>query len=141
MGVISKLPGIKGNLVGLGSRTFGRGPGRILGCPERRFRRRPRRRCRRRFGRRCRRLRCRLALWQELGAIDIVLEEVAREFDGEDPLRPIMRGIVETTRKKLTDLHEVLSAVQPLELSEPGEEALDLVRTYFESGKRLMSSL
>ena len=82
-----------------------------------------------------------VSLWEELRAIDIVLEEVAREFDGEDPLRPIMRGVVETTRKKLTDLHEVLSSRDPIELKEPGEEALHLARTYFENGKRLMNSL
>jgi len=81
-----------------------------------------------------------VSLWEELRAIDIVVAEVAEEFDGEDPLRPIMRGIVETTRKKLTDLHEVLSSPDSIELKEPGEEALDLVRTYFENGKRLMSS-
>jgi hypothetical protein len=69
-----------------------------------------------------------------------VPEELAPEFDGEDTLRPIMRGIVETTRKKPTDLHEVLSASEELELKEPDEEAMDLARTYFESGKRLMAS-
>ena len=50
-----------------------------------------------------------------VGAIDIVLNEVALEFEGEDPLIPTMRGIPETTRRKLTDLHEILSAHLPLE--------------------------
>ncbi len=82
-----------------------------------------------------------VSLWEELRAIDIVVDEVAAEFDGEDPLRPIMRGVVETTRKKLSDLHEVLAAVEELELKEPDEEAMDLARTYFENGVRLMGSI
>ena len=82
-----------------------------------------------------------VSLWEDLRAIDIVLEEVAREFDGEGPLRPIMRGIVAKTRKKLTDLHEVLSSREPVELKEPDEEALNLARTYFDNGRRLMNSL
>ncbi len=82
-----------------------------------------------------------VSLWEELRSIDIVLEEVAKEFDGEDPLRPIMRGVVEKTRKKLTDLHEVLTAAEELELKEPDEEAMDLARTYFENGVRLMGSI
>ena len=82
-----------------------------------------------------------VSLWQELRAIDIVLQEVADEFDGEDPLRPIMRGIVEKTRGKLTRLHELLAAVRPLELEEPDEEAMELVRTYFEKSWRLMASI
>jgi len=82
-----------------------------------------------------------VSLWEELRSIDIVLEEVAKEFDGEDPLRPIMRGVVEKTRRRLTDLHEVLSAAGEIELKEPDEEAMDLARTYFENGRRLMDSL
>ena len=58
-----------------------------------------------------------------------------------DPLRPIMRSIVEKTRGKLTSLHEVLSAGEPLELKEPDEEAMELARTYFEKGKQLMASI
>ena len=82
-----------------------------------------------------------VSLWEELRSIDIVLDEVAREFDGEDPLRPVMRAVVEKTRKMLMDLHEVLSAARPLELKEPDEEAMDLARTFFENGRRLMASL
>jgi len=79
--------------------------------------------------------------WQMLRAVDIVLDEVATEFEGEDPLRPVMRGIVEATRRKLKDLHEVLNAAEPLKLEEPDEETLALARTYFENGRRLMSGL
>lgn len=82
-----------------------------------------------------------VSLWQELRAIDLVLDEVAGEFEGEDSLRPVMRGLVEKTRAKLTSLHELLSATKPIELQEPDEEALDLARTYFDRGKQMMASL
>ena len=82
-----------------------------------------------------------VSLWEELRSIDKVLEEVAQDFDGEDPLRPVMRGIVEKARRKLANLHEVLAASGPLELKEPDEEALGLAWTYFENGRRLMAGL
>ena len=82
-----------------------------------------------------------VSLWQQLRSIDVVLHEVAQEFDGEDPLRPVMRGIVEETRRQLTALHAVFTAMEPLELKEPDEESLELARTYFEKGRRLMGGL
>jgi hypothetical protein len=82
-----------------------------------------------------------VSLWQELRSIDLVLDEVAEEFDGEDPLRPIMRGVVEKTRRDLTNLHEVLSVEEPLELPEPDEEEMALARIYFENGRKLMDRL
>ena len=64
-------------------------------------------------------------LHRRLRAIDVVLDEVAAEFDGEDPLGPVMRGVLEEARK-MTTLHAVLSAMEPLELKEPDEEALEI---------------
>ena len=80
-------------------------------------------------------------LWQDVRAVEIVLDEVAQEFDGEDPLRPVMRGILDRTRKKLSDLHELLSAIKPFELEEPDEDAMGLARTYFEKGLQLMERI
>jgi hypothetical protein len=80
-------------------------------------------------------------LWEELRSIESVLDEVAQEFDGEDPLRPIMRDVLDTTRKKLTDLHAALSESEPLELKEPDEEEMELARAYFENGRRLMERI
>jgi hypothetical protein len=80
-----------------------------------------------------------VSLWEELRSIDIVVDEVAKEFDGEDPLRPVMRGIMEKTRSKLVHLHATLAVIEPLELREPDDETLDLARTYFENGRRLMN--
>ena len=44
--------------------------------------------------------------WQKLRAAEQVIDEVAEEFDGEDPLLPVLRQMVEFTRAGLTDLHE-----------------------------------
>jgi hypothetical protein len=79
--------------------------------------------------------------WQDVRAIEIVLDEVAREFDGEDPLRTRMREILDGTKKKLIDLHKLLSQMEPFELQEPDEDAMDLARTYFEKGWELIGSL
>ena len=49
----------------------------------------------------------------------------------------VMRGVLEDTRKQLQDLHEVLSAVEPLDLPEP-EEEMELTRIYFRNGVPLM---
>jgi hypothetical protein len=76
-----------------------------------------------------------VSLWQELRALDRLLDEVALEFAGEDPLPPVMRGLVEETRHNLSNLHQVLRQMEPLELPEPDEEALELARTFFERGK------
>jgi len=80
-------------------------------------------------------------LWEDVRAIDTVVDSVAVEFDGEDPLRPIMRGVLEATRKKLTALHEYLSIEEPLALPEPSEEVMEIVQNYFDNGKRLMEGL
>jgi len=82
-----------------------------------------------------------LSLWRDLKAIDSVLDEVGREFNGEDTLRPVMRSLVEKTRGRLKDLHELVGAVKPLELQQADEESLDLARAYFENGRRLMASI
>lgn len=74
-------------------------------------------------------------------SVDIVLEEVAAEFGGEDPLRPITRGILEETRHDLTNLHEVLNALDALELMEPDEEEMKLARKYFDKGVELMDRI
>jgi hypothetical protein len=47
----------------------------------------------------------------------------------------------ETSRSKQLPfrLHELLSAAEPLDLQEPDEEAMELARSYFEGGRRLMA--
>lgn len=43
--------------------------------------------------------------WQELRAAEIVLDEVAGEFDGEDPLEPDSRQMLVEARAELEELH------------------------------------
>lgn len=84
---------------------------------------------------------CVAHLWDELMALDLVVAGVAEQFDGEDPLRPVMRGVLEKARLKLSTLHEFFSGKDAVEVTEPSEEALELVQTYFESGVRLMERI
>jgi hypothetical protein len=80
-------------------------------------------------------------LEEDFRAIDTVVQSLAVEFDGADPLRSIMGDVLETTRNNLTALHEYLSIEEPLEVPEPGEEVMEIVQTYFDNGKRLMESI
>ena len=69
------------------------------------------------------------ANWPELRALEIVLDEVAEEFGGEDVLKPRLRQDLEETKQKALDLH---TAVQdwagPFELPEPDAEAVEQIR-------------
>jgi len=80
-------------------------------------------------------------LWDEVNAIDVVLGEVAMELEGEDPLRPVMRGVLEQARRDLKLLHEFFSGKEAIEVTQPSEEALELVRVYFDKGVELYDRL
>jgi hypothetical protein len=61
--------------------------------------------------------------WRELRAVETVVEEVAQEFNGEDPLLPPVRNVLDKAHQELADLPELLVAVGvEVELSEPDEE-------------------
>jgi hypothetical protein len=67
--------------------------------------------------------------WQELRAAETVLEEVAEAFDGEDPLLPQVREVLDKTRRDLVQLHPLLSFVDvEVELPEPDEERVEFLR-------------
>jgi hypothetical protein len=69
------------------------------------------------------------ALWQEVRAVELVLEEVAREFEGTDPVRPAKREELDQLRAKLAALAEQLLFLEvAVEMTEPDEETLELVR-------------
>ncbi len=71
--------------------------------------------------------------WRELGAAKAVIEEVAEEFDGEDPVLPRVRQALEDTEERLRGVHKgLLDYVERFELPEPGEEALAEVRELME---------
>ncbi|MDO8615030.1 MAG: hypothetical protein Q7T33_04770 [Dehalococcoidia bacterium] len=46
--------------------------------------------------------------WREVLAIDAVVDEIKEEFGGEDPLVPVARGLLESIRASLAELHEQL---------------------------------
>jgi len=67
--------------------------------------------------------------WRELRSIELVLEEVAGEFDGEAPTRPWEREALDNGKKKLEELHLAAQAyVAPFELPGPDEEEMEQVR-------------
>ena len=49
--------------------------------------------------------------WQEVRAAEAVPEEVAAESDGEDPLVPAVRRILDKTRQDLVELQPLLGFV------------------------------
>ncbi len=68
--------------------------------------------------------------WAEMRAAEQVLAEAAEGFDGEEPLLPAARSVLDGIREELSDLHEqVKPHVGPFELPDPDEETLGLVRT------------
>ena len=69
--------------------------------------------------------------WQELRAAVMVLEEVAEAFDGEDPLLPPVREVLDKTRRDLVELHPLLDFVDvEAKLPEP-EERVEQLRQHW----------
>jgi hypothetical protein len=67
--------------------------------------------------------------WQELRAVETVLDEVAQEFDGEDPLVPPVRNVLDKAHQELADMPQFLGALHvEVELPEPDEERVDALR-------------
>ena len=67
--------------------------------------------------------------WQELRAVEIVLDEVAQEFDGEDPLDPEVRILLDTCRADLLDLKERIEPYTgKVKVDDPEEELLNRLR-------------
>ena len=67
--------------------------------------------------------------WEDMRAIEIVVEEVAAELGGEDPLKPLFREMLEHSKAGLTYLNGILEAVgSAVELQEPEEAELTKLR-------------
>ena len=67
--------------------------------------------------------------WQELPSIELVLEEVAEEFDGETPTRPWEREALDEGKKRLEELHFAAQTyVGPFKLPGPDKEEMEQVR-------------
>jgi hypothetical protein len=68
-------------------------------------------------------------LWRQLGAVELVVAEVAEAFDGEDPALPDVRELLDRARGQLNDVRlEVERYVGQLELEEPDEALVEKVR-------------
>jgi hypothetical protein len=67
--------------------------------------------------------------WRELRSIELVLEEVAGEFDGEAPTRPWEREALDDGKKRLQELHLAAQTyVGPFKLPGPDKEEMEQVR-------------
>ena len=59
----------------------------------------------------------------------MVLKEVAQEFDGEDPLLPSVRNVLDKTHQELAELPELVVAVHvEVDLPDPDEERVAELR-------------
>jgi hypothetical protein len=67
--------------------------------------------------------------WRELRSIQLVLEEVAGEFDGEAPTRPWEREALDDAKKRLEELHRAVQGqVGPFKLPGPDEREMEQIR-------------
>jgi hypothetical protein len=67
--------------------------------------------------------------WRELRSIELVLEEVAGEFNGEAPTRPWEREALDEGKKQLEELHLAAQTyVGPFKLPGPDKEEMEQVR-------------
>ena len=67
--------------------------------------------------------------WRELRSTELVLEELAGEFDGEEPTRPWEREALDDGKTRLEELHRVAQAyVGPFKLPGPDDEEMEQVR-------------
>ena len=71
--------------------------------------------------------------WGEVRAIELVVEEVAAELGGEDPLKPLFRELLEHSKAGLTYHNQFLEALgSAVELQEPEEASLSDLRARVE---------
>ena len=75
-----------------------------------------------------------ISTWVEMKCVEVLVEEIAGAFNGIDPLRPVFREKLESTREKLLTVHEHLSFLSiQVELREPLGEELQEMREWLES--------
>ncbi len=73
--------------------------------------------------------------WRELRAAEIVVAEVAEEFDGEDPLDPEVRLMLDGCHAELLDVREQIERYTgALAQEEPEEELLVRLREAVHGG-------
>jgi hypothetical protein len=76
--------------------------------------------------------------WRQLRAIELVLDEVAAEFDGEDVLRPEHRATLNTAKAGVEAINLFLATHHKaaVELVEPEEQLLDETRALIEKAAK-----
>jgi exonuclease VII small subunit len=76
--------------------------------------------------------------WRDVRSVELVVEEAVKEFEGEDPLLPQVRKVLDGARKKIED---VRSSLRPylgkFELIEPDEAEVEHVRLILKRAERL----
>ena len=76
-------------------------------------------------------------LWEDARAIEIVIDEIAAEFGGVDPLRPLFRELLDKTKAGLTNLNGVLEVMDAaVELKEPDEDNVADLRAIVERNSK-----
>ena len=66
--------------------------------------------------------------WRLLGALELVVSEVAVECDGEDPAIPVIRQVLDHSRERLEELRgETERFMGPFELPDPDDEEVAFV--------------
>ena len=69
------------------------------------------------------------ALWRDVRALELCIEEVRERLGGEDPPDEAVRNAIETAKVTIEELVEGLAGCDvPVELNEPEEAALDRLR-------------
>ena len=77
--------------------------------------------------------------WTEIRVVDILLEEIAGSFDGEDPLKPNIREGLEKARASVEKLARVGGAYGwAVELEEPTEADVQEFRDALNRGEKLL---
>ncbi len=75
--------------------------------------------------------------WLEVCEVELVMDEVALEFGGEDPLKPASREALERSKATILSLHRQLAVHgEVLQLPEPDEEGLDATRRLVDTRSR-----
>jgi hypothetical protein len=76
--------------------------------------------------------------WRDARTAEVVLDQIAAEFGGEDPLKPATREALEAAKATLRGCADYFKRLGPeVELREPTEEDLALGQELLEKGRRL----
>ena len=72
-------------------------------------------------------------IWSEVLALEVVLDEVAEEFEGDDVLKPALREEIEAAKIKALDIHTAIQDwTGPFELPEADQDAVKQTRDLVE---------